>query len=58
MKDRKFFESNLWVELNRYDEQGKFFGTVTCTEENLLNLYNSQFKNKTVYGQIFSYEVA
>ena len=58
MKNLKFFESNIWVELNRYDENGKFIGTVTCTEDNFLNLYNSQFKKKTVYGQIFFYEKA
>jgi hypothetical protein len=71
IKDMDFFTSRLWSELKRFDANGervrtvarRFSGmkggellTVTCTEENIQNLYNSQFADKTVYGQIYLYE--
>lgn len=56
VKKQSFFTNNIWCELKRYSVSGEFLGTVTCTEENLINLYNSQFIGKTVYGKIFFYE--
>jgi hypothetical protein len=53
-KDLNFFLKNLWVELNRFDENNNLIQSVTCTEDNFNNLFNSQF-DKTIYGQVFNY---
>jgi hypothetical protein len=53
-KDLNFFLKNLWVELNRFDENNNLIQSVTCTDENYNNLFNSQF-DKTIYGQVFNY---
>jgi hypothetical protein len=54
-KDFKFFEDNLWKELNRYGKNGDFIQTVTCTDENIFNLFHSQSKKDTRYGEVFRY---
>ncbi len=55
----QYFHDNLWEEFDRHDINGKLTQkvTVTCTEENILNLYNSQFEEKTVYGQVHRYKL-
>jgi len=50
----KWFKNRIWEELSRF-EDGKFVQSVTCTTENIDNLYNSQH-NKEIYGSIFTYE--
>lgn len=40
-------------ELDRYD----LVKSVGCTEDNLINLYNSQFEDKTTYGTVYRYVV-
>lgn len=57
MKELSFFRQNIWNELNRFDSNGNVVSTITCTEENMLNLYNSQFEDETLYGQVFFYEL-
>ena len=53
-----FFEKNEWKELNRYSaETGKLVGTVTVTEDNIMNLHLSQFSNLTPYGEVFRYKL-
>lgn len=44
-------------ELDRYDLQGNLVKSVGCTEDNLINLYNSQFEDKTKYGTVYRYVV-
>lgn len=51
-----FFSKHLWHELNRYDLTGKLIESVTCTEDNIQNLYDSQYADKTRYGQVFLYK--
>lgn len=51
------FTKLLGEELERYDLEGNYIGSVECTEDNLLNLYNSQFKEKTTYGAVYRYVV-
>ena len=56
IKSMDYFTENLWEELQRYDAKVNLAGTVTCTEENIDNLYNSQFPDKTVYDdKVYSY---
>lgn len=63
INNMEFFRNSLGDELKRFDANGnqmenkKAGGllTVTCIEENIDNLYNSQFEDKTVYGQVFYY---
>ena len=50
----KFFKDNFWSEFERFSLNGKLIKTVTCTEDNYLNLYNSQI-NQNLYGEIFRY---
>ena len=50
-----FFKNNFWREANRFNSKGELIQTVTITEENFENLFNSQFEDKTVYGTIFTY---
>lgn len=58
LKEKTFFESNLWHEVQRFDSKENLIGTVTCTEENIENLYNSQFADKTLYKETFSYNTS
>ena len=51
------FTKLLGEELNRYNLKGKYIGSVECTEDNLHNLYNSQFEEKTIYGAVYRYVV-
>lgn len=58
IKPLSFFEKHSdYCELNRYNSVGCFIQTVGCFDENILNLYNSQFEDKTVYGEIFLYDL-
>jgi hypothetical protein len=57
MKELSFFTENIWNELDRFDSDGNMVSTITCTEENMFNLYNSQFEDKTEYDQVFFYEL-
>jgi hypothetical protein len=52
-----FFTSNIDLELDRFDSTGKLVGSVTCTEENAVNLYESQFSASTKYGETFTYQI-
>ena len=52
-----FFTSNIDFELDRFDSTGKLIGSVTCTEENAVNLYESQFSDSTKYGETFTYQI-
>jgi hypothetical protein len=52
-----FFTSNIDLELDRFDSTGKLVGSVTCTEENAVNLYESQFNASTKYGETFTYQI-
>jgi hypothetical protein len=52
-----FFTSNLDLELDRFDSEGNLIGSVTCTEENAVNLYESQFSASTKYGEVFTYKI-
>lgn len=49
------FAKLLGEELDRYDLQGSSVNSVECTEDNLINLYNSQFEHKTTYGTVYRY---
>lgn len=51
------FAKLLGEELDRYDLDGNLVGSVECTEDNLINLYNSQFEDKTTYKAIYRYVV-
>lgn len=56
----QLFEARLWQEVNRYKRhklttQWITENTVTVTEDNLENLYKSQFEERTSYGEIFRY---
>lgn len=51
------FAKLLGEELDRYDLQGNAVNSVECTEDNLINLYNSQFEDKTTYGTVYRYVV-
>jgi len=51
------FTNLLGEELDRYDLEGNYIGSVECTEDNLINLYNSQFKDKTTYGAVYRYTI-
>ncbi len=51
-----FFKTHLWKEIARFNLKNKQLGTVTCTEENYLNLYNRQFGDKTAYDEVFYYK--
>lgn len=51
------FAKLLGKELDRYDLQGNPVNSVECTEDNLINLYNSQFEDKTTYETIYRYVV-
>lgn len=56
IKEIGWFKSLLWHELKRYNSQlKKERRTVTCTEDNINNLFNSQFSELTVYGEVFYY---
>jgi len=57
IQELEFFTKNLWLELNRYDLRGKLLHTVTCTEDNLCNLFNSQFSEITKYGNTYRYSI-
>jgi hypothetical protein len=58
IKPLSFFkEHSNYCELNRYSSSGCFIQTVGCFSANMLNLYNSQFEDKTVYGEIFLYDL-
>ena len=58
IKQLSFFQKHSdFCELNRYDSEGRFVQTVGCFDENILNLYNSQFEDKTVYGETFLYDL-
>ncbi len=49
------FAKLIGKELDRYDLDGNLINSVECTEDNLINLYNSQFKEKTKYGAEYRY---
>lgn len=51
------FAKLLGEELDRYDLEGNFINSVECTEDNLINLYNSQFADKTTYGAVYRYTI-
>ena len=51
------FAKLLGEELNRYGLDGNLICSVECTEDNLINLYNSQFKEKTKYGVEYRYVI-
>ena len=51
----KWFEVRLWKELVREFDSQPEERTVTCTEDNIRNLYESQFEDKTLYGHVFTY---
>lgn len=51
------FAKLLGEELDRYDLRGNSVNSVECTEDNLINLYNSQFEDKTTYGTVYRYIV-
>jgi len=51
------FAKLLGVELNRYDLDGNLVNSVECTEDNLINLFNSQFEQKTKYGTEYRYVI-
>lgn len=52
-----FFLENLWSEIKRFDLNGNLeVQTVTITEDNYDNLFDSQFADTTIYGQVFRYE--
>lgn len=51
------FANLLGEELDRYDLDGNLVNSVECTEDNLINLYNSQFEDKTTYGTVYRYVV-
>lgn len=51
------FAKLLGEELDRYDLRGNSVNSVECTEDNLINLYNSQFEDKTTYGTVYRYVV-
>lgn len=51
------FTNLLGKELDRYDLQGNAVNSVECTEDNLFNLYNSQFEGKTIYGTVYRYVI-
>lgn len=58
IKPLSFFEEhNDYRELNRYNSKGHFIQTVGCFDENMLNLYNSQFEDKTIYGKTYLYDL-
>lgn len=52
------FAKLLGEELDRYDIEGNYVNSVECTEDNLINLYNSQFAEKTIYGAEYSYVIS
>lgn len=54
IKPLSFFKNLLWHEVARFDLYGHALYTVTCTEENIQNLFESQ-TNKNLYGEIFRY---
>lgn len=51
------FAKLLGEELNRYDLKGNLVNSVECTEDNMINLYNSQFAEKTKYGSEYRYVI-
>ena len=56
IRSRQWFSSDIWGEVKRYSKNGLHPYTVTITEDNIDNLYNSQFEDKTVYGEVYYYE--
>ena len=51
------FVKLLGEELDRYDLEGNSVNSVECTEDNIINLYNSQFEDRTTYGEVYRYVV-
>lgn len=51
------FAKLLGEELDRYDLNGNYVNSVECTEDNLINLYNSQFEDKTTYRGVYRYVI-
>ena len=54
IKQLSFFKKLLWHELTRFDLYGHELYTVTVTEDNIHNLFESQI-NKELYGELFRY---
>jgi len=52
-----FFAENFGKEMNRYDMNGKLVNSVECTEENMFNLFDSQYEEKTKYAETFFYSL-
>ncbi len=50
-----YFKKYLWCELTRYSKDEKILHSVTCTEHNIDNLFNSQYSDKTTYGEVYLY---
>lgn len=64
IKTFSWFKLNLNNELQRIGKLHKrdnhlsiLSPTVTCTNDNILNLYNSQFEDKTIYKEIYRYQI-
>ena len=58
VKPLSFFEQHSdYCELNRYTSDGVFVDTLGCFDENMLTLYNSQFADKTIYGEVYLYDL-
>lgn len=57
IKSAVWFAENLWNELNRFNGSGILVETVTCTEENMFNLHDSQYSEKSKYGEIYRYSL-
>jgi len=49
-----YFIDNQWEELNRHNLHGTVIETVTCTDENMRNLHDSQHDN-ILYGEVYRY---
>lgn len=58
IKNEDFFNENIWNELNRYNVNGVIINSVTCTEDNIDNLFESQFEESTRYGEVYRYSLA
>lgn len=51
------FAKLLGEELDRYDLKGNIVGSVECTEDNIINLFNSQSEDNTTYGTVYRYAI-
>jgi len=58
VKPLSFFKQHSdFCELIRYNAKGEYISTLGCFDENMHKLYNSQFEDKTVYKEVYRYDL-